>query len=282
LDANKLLELPLFHFLRNATATIKAAAFLLTSMAAVGVLLVYLATSYIESRTALAVIVVILFFIILSVALGCWCYIRLFCDPDQYEITEADCLLIVEPLGNHHRYTNEREQKIRARRNNVRLIESRARWTGQGSRIRFKAGSLVDKHVLLSGRRPEEDGITHQWIYLGRPLSKGDQTSIAFYQTFEDNAEPMHTFYREGGGRYRASNLRVTARFGIDEDPINVEGLIWSTSRNSRQRREVGRLEVHRKANPIARTVDYIVTVRRPRKYHSYGVRWEWPTRERR
>jgi hypothetical protein len=141
---------------------------------------------------------------------------------------------------------------------------------------------MVDDHEFYIARHPEEDGRTHQWIYLGRPLSKGDEARIGFHQTFEDNLQPMHTYYREGGGRYGSRDLTVTTRFSLDEDPPTVVGFIWNNDRKSRQRHEVGRMAVERRPNSASRTVDYVVSVRRPRPYHSYGVRWQWPTRRAR
>lgn len=88
----------------------------------------------------------------------------------------------------------------------------------------------------------------------------------------------MHTYYREGGGRYKARNLTVTTRFTVDDDPTTVQGRIWNNDRRSRQRHEVGQLEPERKADPTVGNVDYVVTVRRPKRYHSYGMRWEWST----
>jgi hypothetical protein len=247
-----------------------------------GALLVYFVTSYVESRTALAVIAIISVFMIAGIALGFWYYVRHICDPAAYEITQIDCLLIVEPLANHHRYRNERRQTIKARRNNVRLVEHRAHWTGKGSRSKSKSGSLIDKHEFCSARQPEEDGRTHQWLYLGRPLGKGDEDQVGLYQDFEDNYEPMHTYYREGSLRYKAKNLTVTTRFSLYEDPEKVYGIIWNNDRKSRRRHEVGRLTVERTPDHGEHTVDYLVTVRNPKRYHSYGIRWEWPTRQSR
>ena len=95
-------------------------------------------------------------------------------------------------------------------------------------------------HDFCSARQPEEDGRIHQWVYLGRPLSKGDETQMGVYHTFEDNYEPMHTYYREGGLRYKARNLTVTTRFASSEDPPTIHGIIWNNDRKSRRRHEVG------------------------------------------
>lgn len=264
--------------LRNAAATIKAISFFLGPIIAGGVLLGYLITTHVRSRTALGVIAIVSLLMIVGIASGFLYYVHNVCDPDLYEITKLDCLLIVNRVNDHHQYVNNREQTIRARRNNVRLIEHRAHWTGQGSKNKSSSGSLVGKHEFYSARHQEEDGRTHNWVYLGRPLSKGDSERVGFRQTFEDNITPMHTYYREGGGRYKARNLTVTTRFSVDDEPPIVEGHIWNNDRRNRQRHEVGRLESDRRADPTKGTVDYVVTVRRPKRYHSYGIRWEWPT----
>jgi hypothetical protein len=278
LDIDKFLDMAPFRIIRNAAATFKAATFFLGLLVAGGVLLGYLITTHVTSRTTLAIIAIVSVFMIIGIALGFWYYIQQICDPAQYEITSLDCLLVVQCIGNHHQYINSREQTIRARRNNVRLVEHRAHWTGQGSKGKSSSGSLTSKHEFYSARHPEEDGRTHHWIYLGRPLSKGDTERVGFRQTFEDNVEPMHTYYREGGGRYKARSLTVTTRFSVGDDPTTVQGRTWNNDRRSRQRHEVGQLEPERKADPTVGTVDYVVTVRRPKRYHSYGMRWEWST----
>jgi len=280
LDTDRLLNMPLFRALRDAAATIRAIGFFLGPIVAGGIFLGYLITTHVESRTALAIIVLVSLFMIVGIASGFWYYVQRICDPDPYEIISIDCLLVVQRMNNYHHYMNSREQTIKARRNNVRLVDHRAHWTGQGSRGKSSSGSLADKHEFYSARRPEEDGRTHHWIYLGRPLNKGDTERVGFRQTFEDNTAPMHTYYREGGGRYKARNLTVTTRFSVDDQPLIVEGHAWNNDRRNRQRHEVGRLEPERKAGPTASTVDYVITVRRPKRYHSYGIRWEWPTAE--
>jgi hypothetical protein len=278
LDAGKFLEMPYLRTVRNAAATIKAISFFLGPIIAGGILLGYLVTTYVRSRTALAAIAIISLFMILGTVSGFLYYVHQICDPDPYEITKIDCLLVVQRVGDHHQYTNIREQTIKARRNNVRLVEHRAHWTGQGSKSKSSSGSLTGKHEFYSARQPEEDGRTHHLIYLGRPLSKGDSEHVGFQQTFEDNTAPMHTYYREGGGRYKARDLTLTTRFSVDDEPPIVEGHVWNNDRRNRQRHEVGRLESERSADPTKGTVDYIVTVRRPKRYHSYGIRWEWLT----
>ncbi len=280
MDTNKFLDMPLFRTLRNAAATIKAVSFFLGPIAVAGIFLGYLITTHVESRTALAVIVVVSLFMVVGIILGFWYYIQRICDPDPYEITSIDCLLVVERVGNHHHYTNSREQTIKARRNNVRLIDHRAYWTGQSSKGKSSSGSLEHRHEFYSASRPEEDGRTYHWIYLGRPLSRGDTERIGFRQTFEDNVAPMHTYYREGGGRYKAKNVTVTTRFSVGDEPRTAEGHVWNNDRRNRQRHEVGRLTPERKTGPTPGTVDYVVVVHRPKRYHSYGIRWEWPPAE--
>jgi len=279
LDPVKFLDNPIFRFVRDVVATVKAIGFFLTPVVAGGILLIYLLTTNVESNTVLAIISIISIFMIAVIAFGFWYYVQHICDPAPYEITQIQCLLIIEPVGDHHRYLNKREQVIKAVRNNVRLVEHRSHWTGKGSKAKSKAVSLIDKHEFYSASQPEEDGRTHQWIYLGRPLSKGDKAAVSISQTFEDNSEPMHTYYREGSGRYKGRNLTVTTRFLVSEDPPEVDGVIWNNDRKNRQRHEVGHLDYVRKPDPAADTVDYIIIVSNPKKYHSYGIRWGWPTR---
>jgi hypothetical protein len=279
LDTVKFLDKPFFSVLRNAAATIKAIAFFGTPIVAGGIFIGYLLTTHVANNTVLAIIAVVSVVIIVIIAVGFWYYVKHICDPSPYEITEIRCLLVVEPAGNHHRYVNRREQEIKATRNNVRLIEHRSHWTGKGPKAKSRAGSIVASHEFYCAAHPEEDGRTHQWIYLGRPLSKGDTATVGIHQSFEDSGEPMRTYYREGSGRYKGRNLTVTTRFLVDEDPPKVEGVIWNNDRKSRQRHEVGRLTYTREPDPATHTVDYTVTVRNPKRYHSYGIRWDWSAR---
>jgi hypothetical protein len=66
LDADKFLEMPYLRTIRNAAATIKAISFFLGPIIAGGILLGYLVTTYVRSRTALAAIAIISLFMILG------------------------------------------------------------------------------------------------------------------------------------------------------------------------------------------------------------------------
>lgn len=265
-----------FRLMRDVIATIKAISFFASPIIAGAVFLSYLIGTQVQSDAALFAISATALFTLAAILCGLCYYVLRVCDPAPYEITSIEGLLIVERMNGHHRYINKREQIVKARRNNLRLVEHRAHWTGNGSKSRYKARSLNGNHQLFVASRAEEDGRTPHWIYLGRSLGKRDFERVGFEETFEDNYSPMLPYYREGGGRYKSRNLKVTVRFSIDEDPGSVDGFVWNNDRKSRQRHIVGEVMACRQPDPRARTVDYIVVVPRPRRYHSYGVRWRW------
>ena len=268
-----------FRLLRNVAATVKAISFCSSPVIAVATLISYLISSQIQNNVTLWVISLAAL-LSMTAMLSVLCYYILHvCDPAPYEIMIIEGLLIIErSAGHHHRYTNRREQTVKARRNNVRLVEHRTHWTGSGSKNRYRARSLSQSQQLFIAPHAEEDGRIPHWMYLGRPLCKGDSETVGFEEMFEDNHVPMLPYYREGGGRYRTRTLKITVRFSIDEDPGSVDGLVWNNDRKDRQRHIVGEIAVLRRANLVARSVDYTVVVRRPKRYHSYGVRWRWPS----
>ena len=266
-----------FRLLRDAAATIKAISFFASPVVAGGTLLAYLISTQIRSDAALLAIALAALIVVVGILSGFGYYITHICDPAPYEITSIEGVLVIEPVNGHHRYTNRREQVIRARRNNVRLVEHRAHWTANGSRNKYKTRSLIDGHQLFVAPLAEEDGRTPHWIYLGRPLGKGDTEVVGFEELFEDNRSPMLPYYREGGGRYKSRHLTIRVRFSAGEDPGTVDGLIWNNDRKSRQRHVVGKIGVDRKPNPLDRTIEYVAIVPRPKRYHAYGVRWKWP-----
>jgi hypothetical protein len=267
-----------FRLLRDMVATIKAISFFAVPMIAAGGAIAYLVSTQVESATALLAIALASLVMVAGVIAAICYYVLHVCDPAPYEITKIEGLLIIQTVNGHsyHHYINRRTQTVKARRNNVRLVEHRTHWTGNGAKNKCKSTSMVNDHTLFVARLSEEDGRTPHWVYLGRPLSKGEEAMVGIQETREDNQSPMLPYYREGGGRYRSRSLTIITRFPADEDPEKVEGLIWNNDRRNRQRQIVGKISYERKPDPTNRTVDYIVRAQKPRRYHSYGIRWSW------
>ena len=259
-------------------ATIKAVSFFAVPMIAAGGAIAYLVSTQVESNAALLAIALASLVMVAGVIAAICYYVLRVCDPAPYEIVKIDGLLVIQSVNGHsyHHYINSRAQTVKARRNNVRLVEHRTHWTGNGARSKCKSTSTVSEHSLFVARLPEEDGRIPHWVYLGRPLNKGEEAMVGIQETREDNQSPMLPYYREGGGRFRSRNLTVMTRFPADEDPERVEGLIWNNDRRNRQRQIVGKIPYERKPDPANRTVDYIISVQKPRRYHSYGIRWSW------
>lgn len=275
---NNFLNKAPFRLLRDLVATIKAISFFAVPMIAAGGAIAYLVSTQIESHAALLAIASASLVMIAGIIAAICYYVLHVCDPAPYKITKIEGLLIIQTVDGHsyHYYINRRTQTIKARRNNVRLVEHRTHWTGNGTKNKCKSTSMVNDHSLFVARLPEEDGRTPHWVYLGRSLSKGEEAMVGIQETREDNQSPMLPYYREGGGRYRSRNLTVITRFPAHEDPEKVEGLIWNNDRRNGQRQIVGKIQYERKPDSANHTVDYIVSVQRPRRYHSYGIRWSW------
>jgi hypothetical protein len=271
----KLLDGPLFKVIRDAVATIQAMAFLATSIVIGNGLLAHLVSKQINNQRALEGIVFVAGCLVTGGGLALWCYFKKFYEPAPYEIVELKGTLIVAPVDDHHRrYTLERSETIRATRNNVRLVEHRTHWTGVGTNSPREVQSLVPHHQLFVGRHPEEDGRRQLWIYLGAPLGKGETEQVGLREVYEDDIDTMRPYYRKGCGGFKAHKLIVVTRFSSSEDPCDVEGLIWNNDRKSRERATVGVVDVRRTPDPENGTVDYVVEVRRPKRHHSYGIRW--------
>ncbi len=273
---DRLLDKPALKAVRDTAATYNAVRVLAVLILTIGPSAVYLVRSHSPVSELEAAVAGGFLVVVMSAGLILWYYLACRFDPPLYRFVQLEGLLVIEPAGAHHRYTNIRRGTVRARRNNVRFVEHRSHWTGTGSRNRRTVESLISDHQLFASRRPEEDGRLQLSIYLGEPLGRGEEVRTAIREVFEDNLDPMHPYYRKGGGRYPTRNLTVTVRFLVSEDPSRIEGLIWNNDRRSRERHLVGRIAFERRPDPATGTVDYTVTVPRPKRYHSYGLRWAW------
>lgn len=277
MDIETLLDKPLLRILRNAVATVKAVSFIVVAVAA-GAGIVYVGVSYLGMDAIALVPFTVLLVVTIVAGTGAWYYIVRFYDPPFCEILDIESRLVVESVDDHHRYTYTKRQTIRATRGQLRLIEFRAHWTGRGSKPP-QVTTLVSDQVLLNGQRAELDGRVHRWIYPFPPVGRGQTLKTGIRQIHEDDVEPQRPYFRDGGGRYKTRNLVIIARFALDEDPSPAGG-IWDSSMPVGENNLVGSLEPERLVDRKARTVDYIVKVDSPKKFHSYGVSWEWPHQE--
>ena len=276
MSLEKLLNTTILRNIVNTAAAIKAVSFFLAFFVMGAGILVYVIKTHAKNDEALVAISAAYLGLVLMLSACIWYYIKHICDPEPYEISKLEGLLLVEAAGDHHHYSNTRIQTVRSLRSNVRLIEVRSHWTGSYSRQTYSVKSVSGAHELFDGLIREEDARVHRWIYLGRPLGKRDgSVTVGVNQEWEDDVEPMRPYYREGGARYKTRDLKVTVQFRAQEAPdeSDVEGHIWNTIKS----KIIGDLEVQRHYDRKKNCVEYVVMMPRPKRYHSYGIRWAWP-----
>jgi hypothetical protein len=275
-DLDRLWDKPVLRHVRNAVATIRALAFVMSVVASAAVL-IYLAIRNYVGSPALAITLGIMLVALLAGSGYIWHYVKNIHDPPFYEIQELNGRLLVEPANDHHRFTYERRQTVIATRDDLRLIEFRAHWTGQGQGGSMQVESVNSKHAMLDGRHKEEDGRVHRWIYPRRPLKRGQPIEVGIRQVHEDDVEEQLPYFREGGGRYKTRRIIVKVQLPLSEhDPESVRGVIWNSHRAAWQSPEVGDLEVDKHVMRTEGCIEYTVTADRPRVFHSYGVEWIW------
>ncbi len=247
------------------------------SVALSSVVLIIAAARYFAASPKTAISLAVLVVVLLAVSGYAWHYVKRVYDPPFYEILDLNGHLVVERANGHRRYTYERRQTIVATRNDLRLIEFRAHWTGQGRSGSTRVESLRPEHAMLDGRRAESDGRVHRWIYPRRPLKRGQPVDVGIRQVHEDDLEEQLPYFREGGGRYKTNRITVTVCLPLDEHlPDSVRGVVWNSHHSAQQSAEVDDLVVQPRVDRATSTVDYTVTVDKPRAFHSYGVEWTW------
>ncbi|TDO51080.1 hypothetical protein EV651_1197 [Kribbella sp. VKM Ac-2571] len=282
MDLDQFLDKPVLRILRNAVATIRALGTVVATLAAALVVL-YLSLWKDKVSPSVAIVIAAALLALLAFIVGFWLYLQHVYNPAYYEILEFESLLIVQPLGDHHRYQYERRQRVRANRDEVRLIEFNAHWTGAGTRDKLHVESLISDHALLDGRRQEEDGRVRRWIYPRRAISKGREVEVGIRQIHEDDIERQLPYFRESGSQHRTRKMSVTVRFNREEDPQalgEVKGMEWNTNLPPRHSKPVDYHDPIRRVNQDAKTVDYLLVVEKPKLFHSYGIVWQWPPDE--
>ncbi|GAB3410866.1 hypothetical protein [Flindersiella endophytica] len=260
--------------LRNASETLQGISFFATVLGGAAVTAVTLGSDRVGTPGTILLCLGVL--LLTSATAGLWYYLKHVAQPATYRILNLDSVLEVESVGSHHRFQYTLRQHVQALRNGVRQIDANAHWTGRSSQGAIRLDPLVSDHVVHDGRRPEDDGRISRWIYVGDPVARGQEFVAGIRQVHEDDLEPQRPYFRETGGRYRTRRMTVVARFPIREDPQlfgNVEGLVWN---KDRQRLVCARVPLERSVDTAGGTVEYRVTVERPRRHYSYGLRWHW------
>lgn len=266
--------IPLLKRFTTAVEILQAIAVVATTAGSLALLAYFAITRGLLVRDYAAIFGPLLAICVITMLAG-WAYVRNRWEPSPYDILDARCELVIEAVGDHHRYTYTKHQTVRARRE-IRLIEFRAHWTGHGSVDTFRINALHD-HVLLDGGQPEEDLRIYRWVYPKYPVPRGQIVSVGIRQVHEDDLVRQEPYYRDGGGRYRIAHLVVVARFPLNERPRRVEGRVWNSNRPTGRARLLGTVPTTLNVDENARTIDYVVEVKRPRRHHSYGLRWTWP-----
>lgn len=276
-NLRELFDTPFLKSVRDAAATIRAFAFFAGLIGSAAVF-AYL-TIWKWALDPGLVVTAGIAFLIWIITVAAFIVYTGYYDPAQYELVEVEGTLLVEAVGDHHRYTYTKRQKVKALRGDVRVIEFKAHWTGQSSSGRPVVHSVFLDHVVLDGKHAEEDGRVHRWVYPGGPVGRGQTVDVGIRHVHEDDLATQRPYYRDGGGRYKAAKLTVTARFPAAEDPALMMGGVWNTHLPVGQNNlVVGNYPFERKVNQADNTVDYVVVARRPKRYHSYGLRWNWPS----
>jgi hypothetical protein len=274
MDLERLLDKPILRHLRTTVATVRALAFVV-AVAGSAVVLLALVARYFHVQPGLAIVLAAVAVVVVTASSYAWYYVTHSYDPPFYKIHELKGTLVVEAANGHHRYRYERRQTVEATRNNLRLIEFRAHWTGQGKQAVVQ--SLRSEHSILDGRRPESDGRVHRWVYPRRPLARGQKLEVGISQVHEDETQEQLPYFREGGGRYRTNLVTVTVTIPLAEHmPDSVRGVIWNTNHVAQQSAEVGELTVERHVDAATGLAEYTVTFEKPQVFHSYGIEWAW------
>jgi hypothetical protein len=211
-------------------------------------------------------------------------YIRVVHDPDDYVIEEmAGQLTVRRTLQTNdrflYRYEYSRSQRVRATRNNLRLIQIRSHWSGQSISVTDVA-SCFPEHKLLDGGIAEEDGRVYRWIYLLGAVGRGRRVTVGIRQAFEDAFVPMKPYFRESGEDRRVEKLVVRLRFRADEAPDEAWLVTWRRAGSGTGRQEVARERCQPVREQGSDLVLFETRQRRPRSDCAHGFVWRWPVPE--
>ncbi len=265
----KLLDLPALKMSRDLAATIKAVTFLgAPVVAALAWLSVRLG---VNSKVAIAVCAGAGVTILAVVITATWG--RRYMNFDPYEILEHRSTETVESVGSHHRYVWVRELTIKSRQDGLRLIPSNWYWTGLTSTpLQYEA--LFPDQAVFSGAFPEEDQVIHRWIYLGRPIAKGEEVKTGIKLIFEDDVQKMRPFVLETP-RHKTRLLDVILRFPKGEDPLTVKPIEWKSGyKHLGQPSEIADGSIERTIDTVSGFVEYKLRRVNPDVEVPVGMRW--------
>jgi hypothetical protein len=256
--------------LRDTVATIRAIAFLATPLISIMVV-AYAAWGVRWLATDVAVMA--LSGLTICTALLAWAMrnARLIRPENRLSIVSLSSTLRVERNGNHHRYTQTKDQVVLSNTVGNRLIEQSWMWSGQSSKP-YVVESLFPDHTMFDGGRPDRDNYTHRWIYIGREIHKKERVRVGSVLVVEDDVQPMRKFFFDGVGNQRVKDLTMVLQFPGDEDPEKVEGGHWPPhSDTSKPRLEVPVMR-NRKPDGI---IEYKIHISNPRRRRVYGLFWQ-------
>jgi len=208
-------------------------------------------------------------------------YIRVVHDPDDYVIEELIGQLTVRQTLRTkdrflYRYEYSRCQRVRATRNNLRLIRIGSHWSGQSISV-AEVASCFPEHRLFDGEIPEEDGRIYRWIYLLGAVGRGRRITVGLKHTFEDAFVSMKPYFRESGEDRRVEKLVVRLRFKVDEAPDEAWIVTWKTTGSGMGRQEVAREKCQPSREQGSDMVLFESRSRRPRSDCAHGFVWRWP-----
>jgi hypothetical protein len=276
-NLEKWLDKPALRGMRTAVATVRAMIFVGTVACAAIAILLIAAQSVAVDPTAAVVLVAVLI-ALLTASTYAWYFVTRTYNPPFYKILTIEGSLVVDVKGDHFLYTYVRQQEVMAVRNDLRLVEIRAHWTGKGHPGTTHVESLFQEHAILDGKRVEADGRVYRWIYPRRALRRGKVVKVGVRQTHEDGIERQLPYFREGSGRYRAHKIVVTVRLPLNVHLVDsVQGLAWDGKSNVGGSEPVEDLPLTKsRVNPGSGMAEYTLSVDKPRPFHSYGIEWTW------
>lgn len=193
-------------------------------------------------------------------------------ERSPYRVITDISVQTVEAVGNHHRFTWRRELEIKSRKDGLRLIPTNWYWTGQNSSPVIHRALLSGQKVLTTGV-PESDQAIHRWIYLGRPVARGETAKTGLEHVIEDDLAPMQRFWSLAA-RTKTETLRLTLRFPVAEKPSVVEAIHGPSWNHFKQPRPIKGVEP-KQVVAVSGMVDYVLEFKHPRSFRLVGMRWE-------
>ncbi|MFI6071470.1 hypothetical protein ACIA5C_07750 [Actinoplanes sp. NPDC051343] len=192
----------------------------------------------------------------------------------SYDVISNCSIHLVEKVHGHHRYTWRRELEIRSRQDGLRLIMQRWYATGQSSKSVI-VNPLVHGQAIFSTGEAEQDQTVYRWIYLGRPLAKGERIKTGIEWIYEDDVIPMRPFVVVAP-MVKTRYQKITLRFPLADQPKSVEAFVAPYWKFIKQPTPV--VDDHGKpkcTTEAAGMIDYVIETGNPVVERAIGMRWE-------